>query len=109
MVFLQGPFWSELIFWEFLDIYALGYALAETIFSSLATKADATRAATTSPLMQQWLAQVKFLKSQRGTQCTVENDPSAVFRAIVSFRTRHECLIKILNIQLCRDSILSIQ
>jgi len=87
----------------------LGYALAETIFSSLATKADATRAATTSPLMQQWLAQVKFLKSQRGTQCTVENDPSAVFRAIVSFRTRHERLIKILNIQLCRDSILSIQ
>jgi len=46
------------------DIYALGYALAETIFSSLATKADATRAATTSPLMQQWLAQAAQDKEQ---------------------------------------------
>lgn len=37
------------------DIYAMGYALAETIFSSLAEKDESASSAKTSGLMSQWL------------------------------------------------------
>ena len=40
------------------DIYALGYALAETIFTTLAQKEVRAKKETTPPLMKQWLREV---------------------------------------------------
>ena len=40
------------------DIYALGYALAETIFTTLAHKEVRAKKDTTPPLMKQWLREV---------------------------------------------------
>jgi hypothetical protein len=40
------------------DIYALGYALAETIFTTLAQK-GVPKKDTTPPLMKQWLREVQ--------------------------------------------------